>query len=250
MRKLALASIATLTLFLSSCEDDPLVPADQAVDNRNVQAWIYPYWQGDWYKPDTTYYLGDAEIKIENIRMVFSNYNFTLSSGDVVDADTSSTVASFKNREHKIGLLPSGTFTGAHQITVGFDSAGYNMPYSQASESLLADGIYRGTVGYNHLVITGKYRLLDDTVNVTPHLDFEYRLGGPEFNLQFDKPMSFSVTANNPVTLFFNFHVDRLFQGGLSPAILDEINSDPNNNTDYLAATLLHMNFDQALEID
>ncbi|NVK04718.1 MAG: hypothetical protein HWD92_07835 [Flavobacteriia bacterium] len=250
MRKFALATLALITLVLTSCEDDPIVPGGQNTDNRNVEAWIYAYWQGAWYKPDTTYFLADAEIEIENIRMVFSDYNFSLSTGDTVDVDTSTTVASFKKREHKIGLLPSGTFTGEHQITVGFDSAGYNMPYSQASESLLADGIYRGTGGYNHLVITGKYRLLDDTVNLAPHLEFEYRLGGPEFNLQFEKSMSFSVTANNSVNIFFNFHVDRLFQGGLSPAVIEEIISDPNNNTDYLAATLLHMNFDQALEVN
>lgn len=251
MRKFALAGMALLTLVLASCEDDPLVPGNVTTDNRNVEAWIYPYWQGDWYKSDTTYMLADAEIKISDIRMVFSDYRFSLSTGDTVDVDTSSTVASIKSREHKIGLLPSGTFTGEHQITVGFDSAGYYMPYSQASEDLLADGIYRGgSGGYNHLVITGKYRLLDDTVNLAPHLDFEYRLGGEEFNLLFEKPMSFSVTANNSVNIFFNFQIDRLFQGGLSPTVIEEIYSDPNNNTDYLAATLLHMNFEQALRLN
>lgn len=250
MRKFTLALIAVMAVFLSSCEERSLIPSGQRVDDRNVEAWVYNYWGGSGFKIDSVYALGDAEIRIENIRMVFSNYHFSLSSGDIVDADSSYGIASVKGTEYKIGVLPAGTYTGAHQITVGFDSAGYNLPYSEAPEALLADGIYRGTGGYNHLVIEGKYRLLDDTVNLTPHLDFEYRLGGEDFNLQFARPMSFSVTANNPIVLFFNFNIDRLFQGGLSPAVLDQIISDPNNNTDYLAATLLHMNFEQALSID
>ncbi|KAB2814818.1 MbnP family protein [Phaeocystidibacter luteus] len=251
MRKFALATLALSTLFLASCEEQSLVPEDQRnMDNRNVEAWVFTYWGGADLKKDSIYTLNDAQIKIENIRLAFSNYEFSLSTGDTVNADTSYGVTSLSSVDHKVGLLPGGTYTGEHQLLLGFDSATYYMPYTDAPDVLLQNDIYRGTEGYNHMVIRGKYRLLNDTVNLTPHLDFSYRLAGDDFNILFEKPMSFSVTANNPVTIFFNFNVDVLFQGGLSPAIIDEITSNPNNNDDWLASQFLFGNLEQALTLD
>lgn len=250
MKNSVFTSLLVGAIALVSCTEQSLVPDDQKnQDDRNIQAYVYTYWGGAYYKADSVYQLNDAEIDIKSIEIVFSDYNFSLSTADTVDADTSYTVANLSSQVHKIGLLPRGTYTGEHQITIGFDSAGYNMPYSEAPDALLADDIYRGNVGYNHLVIKGKYRELTDTVNLKPHLDFTYRLGGEDFALHFEKPMSFSVTANNPVSVFFNFNIDVLFQGGLSPAILSEIQSDPNNNDDWAAAQFLYANFEQAINL-
>lgn len=251
MKKFTLVSLVFAGLLFTSCEEQSLVPDDQRnPDNRNIEAWIYTYWGTEGFSTDSVYDLSDAQISIESVRLVMSDYNFSLSTGDTVDADTSYTVAKLPGLKHKIGLLPGGSYTGEHQITVGYDSSSYFMPYDEAPEILMADGIRRGNQGFNHLVIKGKYRLPEDTVNLEPHLDFEYRLGGQDFNVQFERPMSFSVTANNPVAIFFNFDIQMLFQGGLSPAIIEEIKSDPNDNTDYLAATLLYMNLEQSLTLD
>ncbi len=251
MKKFAIASVVLGSLLLASCQEQGLVPDDQRdMDNRNVEAWIYSYWGEELLSKDSVYDLADAQIKITNLTLVMSDYNFSLSTGDTVNADTSYAVAGLPSLKHKLGLLPGGTYTGEHQITVGYDSAAYSMPYSQAPSELLVNGISRGGEGFNHLVIRGKYRLPDDTVNLEPFMDFEYRLGGQDFNIQFEKPMSFSVTANNPVVIFFNFDVRTLFQGGLSPALIEYIYSDPNDNIDYLAATLLYFNLDQALTTD
>lgn len=238
-------------VFLTSCEETSLIPADQQNrDNRNIQAYLLNYWGGSAFAMDSVYEINGGSMKIDNIRIVFSDYEFSLSTGDTVDVDTSYTVASIGTQIHKVGLLPAGVYNGEHQLKVGYDSATYfGLPYPLAPDNLLADGIRRANVGYNHLVITGKYRLEDDTINLVPHLPFEYRLGGMEFMKQFEVPMNFAVTANNPVSLIFNLNVDQLFMNDINPVVIEQIMSDPNDNADYTAAETLFSNLDQALSV-
>lgn len=238
------------TALLTSCTENSLVPEDQRNrDNRNVQAWVQSYWGPDIFSYDSVYAVTGGEIEIESVLMVISDYNFSLSTADTVDIDTTYSVMDMTKQKHKIGFLPSGTYTGEHQIKVGYEEeVFYFLPHSQAPSVLLQEGIQRNIVGYNHLVVKGKYRLDNDTINLKPILPFEYRLGGPEFNIQFEKSMSFSVTANNPINIFLNLDVSKLF-AGLSPVDIQQINSDPNNNDDYLAAQVLYLNLDQALSI-
>ncbi|GGH75888.1 hypothetical protein [Phaeocystidibacter marisrubri] len=253
MKKNALFfTLASLMLLsLTSCEEKSLIPDDQKhPDRRNIEAYVFNYWNGGSFYFDSVYAVAGGEIQISDITMVFSDYEFSLSTADTVDADTSFGVANLRKLPTKIGLLPAGTYTGEHQVTIGYTESMFNTPPSMAPSEIKADGLLRSDVGYNHLLIRGKYRVEGDTINWLPTIPFEYRLGGTEFNVHFERPMSFSVTANNPVSIFFNLQVDMLFQGGLTPPNIPLIVSDPNDNDDYTAATLLFNNLDQALSLD
>lgn len=244
--------LSIIGLFtLVSCQENSLIPdGKDTLDNRNIEAWIFKYWNGSDFYFDSIYNVDGGQIQITEMKLVFSDYEFSLSNNDTINSDTSYGISNLKSISTKIGLLPVGSYTGEHQITVGYDSTTYfYTPLNQVPSELMADGILRNDQGFNHLLIRGKYREDTDTIFWFPTKPFEYQLGGMEFNLHFEKPMSFAVTANNPISIFFNFDIGMLFQNGITPPIISKISSDPNDNDDYTAATALYTNFDQALSL-
>lgn len=252
MKNWLFAPLAALALVgLSSCDESSLVPDDFVRDERNIEAWVFSYWNGDNFNYDSVYQVTDATISIQSIELAFSDYKFSTTTADTVDADTSFGLGDLSERIFKLGLLPSGTYNGEHQITLGYDSITYFTPVADAPSEINGEPYARiSNVGYNHLIIKGLYKLDEDTVGTEPYLPFEYYLAGQDFNAHFEVPMSFSVTANNPVSILFNLDVAMLFQGGLSPADRPLIFSDPQDNDDMTAATLLYDNLVQAMTLD
>lgn len=251
MKKFALLSaIGLMAMTLVSCEETSLIPDGQVIDERNVETWIYTYWEGDAFYFDTVYNTVGGEILIEDITLVYSNYEFSLSTNDTVDADTSFCVADLRTLKHKLGVLPGGNYSGEHQILLGYDSLTYYTPVTDVPSVLTSADIARPNFGYNHLVVRGMYKPEGDTINALPAYPFEWKLAGQDYNILFEKPMNFSVTANNPVTIFFNFNIDGLFGGDLVPQEVPIIISDPNNNDDVTAATQLFTNLEASLHLD
>jgi len=80
-----------------------------------------------------------------------------------------------------------------------------------------------------------------DTVFTTPEATFNWRVATPDLALLKSEKRNFNVASNKDVFIVMDIDVDNFFLG-LSPSLMNVINSDPADASDYDLAKILRDN--------
>jgi len=245
------AFIAALAFSFSACKKSILDEDEEGtLTAKNVRVQIFPYVGNYLYNPDSLYYLGGAFLKIDNIRIIHSNFYFvnasdTLTPGDPVDYQLNS-----GRQDVYLYQLPAGSYSGFYRYLIGLPpKTNAKSPSDQPEGSLLKDNsLYRGAgKGYNFVTITG--RIQDPAKpGSEPSIPLKWVIATDDLALEYGQSKSFNAVTGKPISFGVIFKLNLLFTG-LSPLVNPTINSDPANPNDFKLAETLADNFIQAYVI-
>ena len=244
MKKL-IALVLLSTLF-TACEDPIPVVDPTALDNRNIYIRAYKYFDGSIIDTSTVYQINGDLIKFDHIYVTLSGARFV--SYD--DQDTTFTESDLTmidligNSEVKLAHLPSGNYNGSLEYTIGLDSArAYTAPEQlDATEPLSKGLVWNGSdIGHSFFQMEGRIFNPADTVFTTPEATFNWRVATPDLALLKSEKRNFNVASNKDVFIVMDIDVDNFFLG-LSPSLMNVINSDPADASDYDLAKILRDN--------
>jgi hypothetical protein len=246
----ALTALTVVTLLFSGCKTDILSDdGESTLTANNIRLRIFPYVNGTFYNSDSVYFLGGANVTIDEIIVVHDNY-FFVDQGDTLPKGDPAVwkLSTFDPNVYLYQLSP-GSYSGMYRYLVGIDSVSNLLPPSnQPQGSPLNNDLYRGSgKGYNFVTIRGK---IQDPSNPgsAPSIPYNWVLSGPSFNMQYGMGMSFNLVTGKPVTFDVIFSLEKLFTG-LAPLGTPEIKSDPNLPNDMANAQILQSNFQEAYKI-
>ena len=244
MKKL-IALVLLSTLF-TACEDPIPVVDPTALDNRNIYIRAYKYFDGSIIDTSTLYQINGDLIKFDHIYVTLSGARFV--SYD--DQDTTFTESDLTmidligNSEVKLAHLPSGNYNGSLEYTIGLDSArAYTAPEQlDATDPLSKGSVWNGSdIGHSFFQMEGRIFNPADTVFTTPEATFNWRVATPDLALLKSEKRNFNVASNKDVFIVMDIDVDNFFLG-LSPSLMNVINSDPADASDYDLAKILRDN--------
>ncbi|CAI8154948.1 MAG: Uncharacterised protein [Flavobacteriales bacterium UBA4585] len=244
MKKL-IALVLLSTLF-TACEDPIPVVDPTALDNRNIYIRAYKYFDGSIIDTSTVYQINGDLIKFDHIYVTLSGARFV--SYD--DQDTTFTESDLTmidligNSEVKLAHLPSGNYNGSLEYTIGLDSArAYTAPEQlDATDPLSKGSVWNGSdIGHSFFQMEGRIFNPADTVFTTPEATFNWRVATPDLALLKSEKRNFNVASNKDVFIVMDIDVDNFFLG-LSPSLMNVINSDPADASDYDLAKILRDN--------
>lgn len=244
MKKLILLVLVS-TLF-TACEDPIPVVDPTALDNRNIYIRAYKYFDGSIIDTSTVYQINGDLIKFDHIYVTLSGARFI--SYD--DQDTTFTESDLTmidligNSEVKLAHLPSGNYNGSLEYTIGLDSArAYTAPEQLDATDPLSNGsVWNGSdIGHSFFQMEGRIFNPADTVFTTPEATFNWRVATPDLALLKSEKRNFNVASNKDVFIVMDIDVDNFFLG-LSPSLMNVINSDPADASDYDLAKILRDN--------
>ena len=244
MKKLILLVLVS-TLF-TACEDPIPVVDPTALDNRNIYIRAYKYFDGSIIDTSTVYQINGDLIKFDHIYVTLSGARFI--SYD--DQDTTFTESDLTmidligNSEVKLAHLPSGNYNGSLEYTIGLDSArAYTAPEQlDATDPLSKGSVWNGSdIGHSFFQMEGRIFNPTDTVFTTPEATFNWRVATPDLALLKSEKRNFNVASNKDVFIVMDIDVDNFFLG-LSPSLMNVINSDPADASDYDLAKILRDN--------
>ena len=244
MKKL-IALVLLSTLF-TACEDPIPVVDPTALDNRNIYIRAYKYFNGSIIDTSTVYQINGDLIKFDHIYVTLSGARFV--SYD--DQDTTFTESDLTmidligNSEVKLAHLPSGNYNGSLEYTIGLDSArAYTAPEQlDATDPLSKGSVWNGSdIGHSFFQMEGRIFNPTDTVFTTPEATFNWRVATPDLALLKSEKRNFNVASNKDVFIVMDIDVDNFFLG-LSPSLMNVINSDPADASDYDLAKILRDN--------
>lgn len=244
MKKL-IALVLLSTLF-TACEDPIPVVDPTALDNRNIYIRAYKYFDGSIIDTSTVYQINGDLIKFDHIYVTLSGARFV--SYD--DQDTTFTESDLTmidligNSEVKLAHLPSGNYNGSLEYTIGLDSArAYTAPEQLDATDPLSNGsVWNGSdIGHSFFQMEGRIFNPADTVFTTPEATFNWRVATPDLALLKSEKRNFNVASNKDVFIVMDIDVDNFFLG-LSPSLMNVINSDPADASDYDLAKILRDN--------
>ena len=244
MKKLILLVLVS-TLF-TACEDPIPVVDPTALDNRNIYIRAYKYFDGSIIDTSTVYQINGDLIKFDHIYVTLSGARFI--SYD--DQDTTFTESDLTmidligNSEVKLAHLPSGNYNGSLEYTIGLDSArAYTAPEQlDATDPLSKGSVWNGSdIGHSFFQMEGRIFNPADTVFTTPEATFNWRVATPDLALLKSEKRNFNVASNKDVFIVMDIDVDNFFLG-LSPSLMNVINSDPADASDYDLAKILRDN--------
>lgn len=244
MKKL-IALVLLSTLF-TACEDPIPVVDPTALDNRNIYIRAYKYFDGSIIDTSTVYQINGDLIKFDHIYVTLSGARFV--SYD--DQDTTFTESDLTmidligNSEVKLAHLPSGNYNGSLEYTIGLDSArAYTAPEQLDATDPLSNGsVWNGSdIGHSFFQMEGRIFNPTDTVFTTPEATFNWRVATPDLALLKSEKRNFNVASNKDVFIVMDIDVDNFFLG-LSPSLMNVINSDPADASDYDLAKILRDN--------
>ena len=244
MKKL-IALVLLSTLF-TACEDPIPVVDPTALDNRNIYIRAYKYFDGSIIDTSTVYQINGDLIKFDHIYVTLSGARFI--SYD--DQDTTFTESDLTmidligNSEVKLAHLPSGNYNGSLEYTIGLDSArAYTAPEQlDATDPLSKGSVWNGSdIGHSFFQMEGRIFNPADTVFTTPEATFNWRVATPDLALLKSEKRNFNVASNKDVFIVMDIDVDNFFLG-LSPSLMNVINSDPADASDYDLAKILRDN--------
>lgn len=250
MRKkfFAIVAIASIALAATSCKKSLLNDEEVSTANaNNLRVRIFPYVGNYLYNADSLYFLGGAFLKIDDIRIIHSNFYFvnngdTMSAGEPTDWTLSS-----GRQDVYLYQLPPGGYSGFFRYLIGLNpSENAKAPEAQPEGSILKDKtLYRGTgKGYNFVTITG--RIQDPAKpNAEPSIPLRWLVATDDLALEYGLSKSFNAVTGKPITFDVIFNLEKLFTG-LSPLGTPTINADPGNANDYQLAEKLADNFQTA----
>jgi hypothetical protein len=243
-----LALVAVLALSSSGCKKSLLDENEEGtLTADNVRVRIFPYVHNYLYNSDSLYYLGGAFLKIDDIRIIHSNYYFvnsgdTMSPGGIVDYQLSS-----GRQDVYLYQLIAGSYSGFYRYLVGLTpTVNAKSPDQQPAGSVLKDqSLYRGAgKGYNFVTITG--RIQDPAKpGSEPSIPLKWVIATDDLTLEYGSAKSFNTVTGKPITFDVIFRIDKLFTG-LTPLVNPTINADPAKPNDYTLAETLADNFLQA----
>ena len=244
MKKL-IALVLLSTLF-TACEDPIPVVDPTALDNRNIYIRAYKYFDGSIIDTSTVYQINGDLIKFDHIYVTLSGARFV--SYD--DQDTTFTESDLTmidligNSEVKLAHLPSGNYNGSLEYTIGLDSArAYTAPEQLDATDPLSNGsVWNGSdIGHSFFQMEGRIFNPAYTVFTTPEATFNWRVATPDLALLKSEKRNFNVASNKDVFIVMDIDVDNFFLG-LSPSLMNVINSDPADASDYDLAKILRDN--------
>ena len=244
MKKL-IALVLLSTLF-TACEDPIPVVDPTALDNRNIYIRAYKYFDGSIIDTSTVYQINGDLIKFDHIYVTLSGARFI--SYD--DQDTTFTESDLTmidligNSEVKLAHLPSGNYNGSLEYTIGLDSArAYTAPEQLDATDPLSNGsVWNGSdIGHSFFQMEGRIFNPAYTVFTTPEATFNWRVATPDLALLKSEKRNFNVASNKDVFIVMDIDVDNFFLG-LSPSLMNVINSDPADASDYDLAKILRDN--------
>lgn len=240
----------TIILVLGGCRKSILNDDDaEANTNNNVRLRIYPYVDQYLYHPDSLYFLGGANVKIEDIMILHSNF-FFVNNGDTLPKNPSAIWRMSSGGDVFLAYLPPASYTGFYRYLVGLDSVtDGSPPASQPAGSPLSSGeLYRGTnKGYDYVVISGKIQD-PNTPTAPPSINMRWVIATPGLAIEYGTPKSFNVVPGKSVTFDIILQIDELFKG-LFPIATPIITSDPANPNDFTLGKVLQANFVNAYKM-
>ena len=250
--KILAFSFATLIagLLVGSCKKSILDENEQStLTADNIRIRIYPYVNGYLYNKDSVYYLGGANLRIDDIQILHSNFYF-VDQGDTLPAgDPALWKMSSGSDVYLYQMLP-GSYSGYYNFLVGLNPVtNAKAPDSQPTGSILRDGkLYRGAgKGYNFVIITGKIQD-PSKPNSDPSIPLKWVIATDDFAIGYERGKSFNLVTGKAVTFDVILSVEKLFNG-MAPIATPTINSDPTNANDMQQAQKLHDNFIQSYVI-
>ena len=206
MKRLLFPLLAAVA-FLAGCET--ILPEDASYDQRNVVLRHFFYYDGVTMDTNKVFTLGNAEVRFQDIEIVFGSYYFTDHLDDTLTPNFKDTVNPYVfdpvaaslafNNDARLYRIAKGVYSGSHHFWMGLDSTANATPPSALAEghTLRHPGLYRGEdQGYNILYIKGLYRDLTDTVVLKPNQPFTYRVSSKLMKMDWFKSMSFNVVPN------------------------------------------------------
>jgi|GEM_PF-142289 len=239
MKRITLILAAAL-LGMAACEKT-ILPEDASYDQRNVVLKHFLYFDGVTMDTNKRFMLGNAEVRFQDIEIVFGEYYFTDHLDDTLTPNFKDTVNPYVfdpvaaslayNTDARLYRLPKGVYSGAHHFRMGLDSTANATPPSALREghSLRHPGVHRGEGnGYNILYIKGLYRDAMDTTILTPDKPFVYRVSNELMSLDWFKSMSFNVVPNRDVNINIVWDIDKLLLG-VDPLLVDDLDVDPSD---------------------
>lgn len=234
-----------LAIFtFTGCVNDITSDDPGSLDNRNIELRLLNYWGNNFFSRDSVYKKDGARFIVDDVQLLFSNFFVGDQSDTVVDY-SSFTLTTTKQRYHKIGLITESSVSGAIGYLVGLDSVTNSTgPGNWSAGEVLADAsIYSGSdIGYNFITVKGRAFDPNKPTETSPSIPFNWVVATNTLVSVQGIQISFSVPIGKQVVLDAYFNIEDLFDD-LSPVTVPNIESDPNDATDFANAVILSDNF-------
>jgi hypothetical protein len=252
--KNAWIAVIAAAVALVSCEATFQEP-DAPRDDRNVVLRHFFYFKNQLIDTNTTYVLdgfNGTEIRFSNIEFALGFYHFENHLGDTVfpmkgdsslfEVESASSTFGAFTRIYKV---PSGTYSGRHFWRVGLDSAQNAATYSPEAG---INRLKRSTGGYNAITIEGFWKSPLDSTQTRPYKPFKYVVSSEALNQLLDQQMSFTVKKDDDININIVVKANLLLDGA-DPAIVDQVDIDPNNPLFFPLLPAFQANFLRAYQI-
>lgn len=245
MKKLAVFVAAMI--MVSACERDIPMVDPTALDNRNIYARVFKFWEGAVLDKSQVLSINGSFVKLDHIYLTLSGYEFvSYDETDTIRTEADLTMVDLLGAQTvKLGFLPRGSYNGWMYYNVGLDSArAHAAPETLEADNPLASGlVWNGPdLGHSFLQIEGRIFDAADTSFTTPKDLLVWRVATEDMVLPRAERRNFSVANAMDVTFVINLDVDKLF-AGLQPGSTPVINSDPADAADFNLAGILRDNF-------
>lgn len=252
--KNAWIAVLAAAVALVSCEATFQEP-DAPRDDRNVVLRHFFYFKNQLIDTNTTFVLdgfNGTEIRFSNIEFALGFYHFENHLGDTVfpmKGDTTlykvETASSTYGGFTRVYKVPSGTYSGRHFWRVGLDSAQNAATYSPEAG---INRLKRSTGGYNAITIEGFWKSPLDSSQTRPYKPFKYVVSSEALNELLDQQMSFTVKKDDDININIVVKANLLLDGA-DPAIVDQVDIDPNNPLFFPLLPAFQANFLRAYQI-
>lgn len=248
---IALLAVAVLGVSCEATFQEPKPPRDE----RNVVLRHFFYFKNQLIDTNTTYVLdgfSGTEVRFTNIEFALGFYHFENHLGDTVfpvKGDTTvfavESASSIFGGFTRIYQLPTGTYSGRHYWRIGLDSAQNAATYSPESG---LNRLKRSTGGYNAITIEGFWKSPLDTSQSKPYKPFKYVVSSEAMNQLVDQQMSFTVKKDDDININIVVKANLLLDGA-DPAVVDQVDIDPNNPLFFPLLPAFKANFLRAYQI-
>lgn len=241
--KISVIAILAVTTVFFGCKKDIITDDQGEITNANVVINILPYVGSYLYNKDSVYFLGGANVAIDEVQVLHSGFYF-INGEDTLPKGNPALYTLSKENKVGLGYLKPASYSGNYSFLVGLDSAdNAKAPKDFSAGSPLADqGLYRGAgKGYNFITIIGR---VEDPAKPgsKPSIPLKWVVATPELAVNYTGKFSFNVVSAKQVTFNVIFNLEELFTG-LSPIATPIIQCDPANPNDYNLAKTLVDNF-------
>jgi hypothetical protein len=248
---IALLAAAVVGVSCEATFQEPKPPRDE----RNVVLRHFFYFKNQLIDTNTTYVLdgfAGTEVRFTNIEFALGYYHFENHLSDTVfpvKGDTSvfavesasSTFGGFT----RIYQMPTGTYSGRHFWRIGLDSAQNAATYSPESGM---NRLKRPAGGYNAITIEGYWKSQLDSSQTKPYKPFKYVVSSEAMNQLVDQQMAFTVKKDDDININIVVKANLLLDGA-DPAIVDQVDIDPNNPLFFPLLPAFQANFLRAYQI-